>query len=175
MRSEEWEEKNGKFYDIQKILYRVEDTILISLLTLMISMAVAQIVLRNLFGSGIVWGDVLVRILVLWIGLVGAMAASRKGNHICIDVLTRYLPERVSYVTDGVVNLFTAVICAIVTWHSFQFVRMEFEYGGNAFAQVPTWVCESVIPFAFAVIALRYFILSLTSFRQWGQTRRSSE
>ena len=175
MRSEKWEVKSGKFSLIQKILYRVEDTILISLLTLMISMAVAQIVLRNLFGSGIVWGDVLVRILVLWIGLVGAMAASRKGNHICIDVITRYLPERVSHVTDGVVNLFTSVICAIVTWHSFQFVRMEFEYGGNAFAQVPTWICESIIPFAFAVIALRYFILSLTSFRQWGQTRRSSE
>lgn len=167
--------RSEKLLLIQKVLYRVEDTILVGLLTLMIGMAVAQIILRNLLGSGIVWGDVLVRILVLWIGLVGAMAASRKGNHICIDVITRYLPERVSHVTGGVVNLFTAVICAIVTWHSFQFVRMEFEYGGNAFAQVPTWVCESVIPFAFAVIALRYLLLSITSFRKWGQPRRSSE
>jgi len=154
----------------QKILHRLEDGILVGLLLLVIGMAVTQIVLRNLFESGIVWGDVLVRILVLWIGLFGAMVASRKGNHICIDAVTRYLPGRVKGIINCVAALFTAVVCSVMVYYSLLFVWMEFEGGAIAFARVPTWVCEAVIPFAFAVIALRYFVLTLISFTETVKT-----
>jgi TRAP-type C4-dicarboxylate transport system permease small subunit len=150
----------------QMILHRVEDAILVGLLLTMIGMAVTQIFLRNLFEAGIVWSDVLVRILVLWVGLVGAMVASRQGNHITIDILDRYLPARSKKVADFVVELFTALICTVVAYYSLVFVRMEFTYGGMAFAQVPNWLCEAIIPFAFTVIALRYFILSIISFKK---------
>jgi TRAP-type C4-dicarboxylate transport system permease small subunit len=123
-------------------------------------MAVAQIVFRNLFDAGIVWGDLLIRILVLWVGLSGAMVASRENRHISIDIITRYLPPRAKIAADAITALFAAAVCSIAAWYSFQFVKTEFEMGGRAFAQVPTWLCEAVIPIAFAVIGLRYLILS---------------
>jgi len=144
----------------QLILYRLEDSILIGLLLVMISMTVIQILLRNLLGIGIVWGDVLVRVLVLWIGLLGAMVASRQGNHISIDVITRYLPERAKVAVYCIVDLFTAFICTTVAYYSLRFVMMEFEGGEMIFAKVPVWICEAIIPIALFVIALRYFILS---------------
>ena len=150
----------------QMIIYRVEDSILVGLLLLMIIMAVLQIFLRNLFATGIVWSDVLVRILVLWVGLLGAMVASRQGNHINIDIMHRYLSERTKTVVKFIVELFTALICLIVAYYSLQFVRMEFVYGGEAFAKVPAWLCEAIIPFAFAVIAIRYLILALINFKK---------
>lgn len=153
------------------ILHRVEDAILVGLLLTMIGMAVTQIFLRNLFEAGIVWSDVLVRILVLWVGLVGAMVASRQGNHITIDILDRYLPAHAKKVADFVVELFTALICTVVAYYSLVFVRMEFTDGGMAFAQVPNWLCEAIIPFAFTVIALRYFILSIISFKKIVESR----
>jgi TRAP-type C4-dicarboxylate transport system permease small subunit len=75
---------------ILTVVYRIEDGILAALLTLMIAVAVVQILLRNFFGAGIIWGDVLVRILVLWIGLTGAMIATRQNKHISIDLVARY-------------------------------------------------------------------------------------
>ena len=150
----------------QMILHRVEDAILVGLLLLMIGMAVTQIFLRNLFGAGIVWSDVMVRILVLWVGLVGAMVASRQDNHIAIDILDRYLPERAKVYTNFVVRLFTALICTIVAYYSMLFVQMEFTDGGMAFARVPNWLCEAIIPFAFTVIALRYFLLSFVNLKK---------
>ncbi len=148
---------------VQKILNRLEDSILIGLLLVMIGMAVLQIFLRNLFGTGIVWGDVLVRVLVLWIGLLGAMVASREGNHISIDLISRYLPERAKNAVSCIVDLFTAFICVTVAYYSLRFVLMEFEDGGMIFDQVPVWICEAIIPFALFVIALRYFILSFNN------------
>jgi len=150
----------GVLSSIPTLLRRMEDCVLVLLLLLMICMAVTQIFLRNLFDGGIFWGDVLVRILVLWIGLFGAMIASRQNRHINIDIITRYLSKQAGIVAGLITNLFTAVICLIVAWHSFQFVRMEFEDGGIAFARVPVWVCEAIIPFAFIVIGTRYLFLA---------------
>jgi len=150
----------------QIILHWVEDAVLVGLLLLMIGMSVTQIFLRNLFEAGIVWSDVMVRILVLWVGLIGAMVASRQDNHITIDILDRYLPERSKVYANFVVKLFTALICTIVAYYSLLFVQMEFADGGMAFAQVPTWLCEAIIPFAFTVIALRYFLLSFMNLKR---------
>ena len=147
------------------IIYRVEDSILVGLLLLMIVLSVLQIFLRNFFGSGIVWSEVLVRVLVLWVGLIGAMVASRQGNHINIDIMNRYLSGRAKVVVRFVVELFTAFICLIVAYYSLQFVQSEFAYGGESFAKVPIWLCESIIPFAFMVISLRYFLLSFINFK----------
>jgi TRAP-type C4-dicarboxylate transport system permease small subunit len=151
---------------VQMILYRVEDSILVGLLLLMITMAVLQIFLRNLFDTGIVWSDILVRILVLWVGLAGAMVASRQGNHINIDIMDRFLPERAKVIVNFVVELFTAFICAVVAYYSLQFVQMEFADGGMAFAKVPAWLCEAIIPFAFAVIAIRYILLAIINLKR---------
>ncbi|MGE0085819.1 MAG: TRAP transporter small permease [Desulfococcaceae bacterium] len=149
---------------MRDFLYRAEDAVLLGLLMLMILTAAAQILLRNLFGSGLAWGDMLVRMLVLWIGLAGAMIASRNGSHIRIDLITRWLPEHLRKILNATVEFFTAVICSAVAWHSIRFIRMEYSDGGMAFASIPVWVCEAVIPFAFIVISIRYYILSFISF-----------
>lgn len=147
-----------------EILRKIEDGVLVGMLLLMIGLATAQIFLRNFFESGIFFGDALVRILVLWIGLLGAMVAGRNGKHINIDVITRYLPEKLARAANGVVELFTAGICAAVAWYALKFIRMEYETGGAAFSKVPSWLCEAIIPFAFAVLAIRYLVLSFNSF-----------
>ncbi len=143
-------------------LQKLEDSILIGLLLSMICMAVLQIILRNLFDSGILWGDELIRVLVLWIGLIGAMVASRNNHHISIDVISRYLPEQIKKQTALITAIFTSLVCAVMAYFSFRFVMMEKADGLVAFAATPTWVCESIIPISFAIITLRYLLLSFS-------------
>ena len=145
----------------RSILLRVEDGILVTLVVMIIGMAVTQILLRNFLDTGVVWGDILVRIMVLWIGMVGAMVASRRGEHISIDILSRFMSPRIRNMVNGFVQFTTCMICSIATYYSVKFVMSEDEYGGNAFATVPVWLCEAINPFAFFVIALRYFLLSI--------------
>jgi TRAP-type C4-dicarboxylate transport system permease small subunit len=157
------EGRKNALQKLTDILYILEDASLVGLLMARLILASGQILLRNLFGSAIVWADVTVRILVLWVGLAGALVAARKGNHIRIDVFTRYLPNWAGKLLKGFAELATALICLIATWHSFRFVQME--YGGPmAFGPVPVWLCESAMPFAFAVLGLRYLVLSYHSF-----------
>ncbi len=146
---------------IIRVLRYIEDTILVAILGLMLVLSVIQIVMRNVFDSGIVGSDGLVRILVLWIGMVGAMVAAREGKHINIDVLTRWLPPAGRQIAFFFVELFTAAVCILVSWFSFRFVKMEFEFASRAVFNIPAWIFQSIIPIGFFVIAIRYFARSL--------------
>lgn len=144
----------------QKIIHWIEDGFLTSLLLVMILTAVAQILLRNYFDSGFVWAESFLRILVLWIGLAGAMAASREHRHINIDVISHFLPPAAKKIATAFTALFATSICALLAYYSYQFVKVEYEDPSIAFAMIPTWVCEAIMPVAFTIIALRYFILA---------------
>lgn len=144
-----------------RVLHRMEDGVLVLLLTGMIVIAVTQIVLRNGFDLGFLWADTLLRILVLWIGLTGALVASRDQRHISIDILGRFLPRLLARGVSVFNALFTAGISAALAWFTLEFVRMEYESPSPAFADVPTWVCESIIPLTFALIALRYICVAM--------------
>lgn len=136
----------------------VEDAVLVVIVAAMIALAASQIFLRNVLDGGIAWGDPLLRVLVLWVGLVGAMVATREDNQITIDVLSRFLPERLRQVTRCVTDLFTAAVCAILAWHGAHFVLLDWQDGVVAFAGVPAWACEIIIPVGFGAIALRYLL-----------------
>ena len=146
-----------------RILQKIEDSILISLLLLMVFIAVFQIFARNLFDSGIRFGDELIRVLVLWISLMGAMIASRNNSHVNIDLISRYLPRQIKKLSTVLVGIFTSFICAVMAWFSFDFVMMEKLDGAIAFSSIPAWVCQSIIPVSFAVISFRYLLLSFTT------------
>ncbi|MDJ0722964.1 MAG: TRAP transporter small permease subunit [Desulfobacterales bacterium] len=137
-------------------LHRVEDLLIAILLMATMGLALYQIALRNLMDTGLVWGDVMVRIMVLWLGMAGAMAATREKKHISIDLLTRFLAPAPRRVAVSLTTLFAGVVCALASYFSLQFVRSEYAAGDLAFGRVPFWVCEAILPIAFAVIALRY-------------------
>jgi len=131
----------------------------------MVGLAGLQIVLRNGFDGGIVWIDPLLRALVLWTGVLGAIAASRGGRHITIDVATRLLPERLRRRVRGSACALTAVICAVLAWQSARYVALEYEFADTAFAGVPIWAVAVVIPLGFALIGLRYLLLAIEFWR----------
>lgn len=122
----------------------------------MILVAVAQIVLRHTSIGGLTWGDAFLRVWVLWLAMAGAVVASRDRHHIGIELAARYLPTFLKGYIGAAVSLFTSVICAALSYYTWQFVHEEFGAGATAFAQVPAWVGESVLPVGFALISLRY-------------------
>lgn len=136
----------------------IENSVMITLVSTMILVAGAQIVLRNLFDTGFGWSDPLLRIMVMWVGLVGAMAATRERRHITIDVLTRFLPARGKQVSGIITDMFSTLVCALLAWHSGLFVIDEYQGGSMAFSAVPAWACEAIMPLGFAVMALRFFL-----------------
>ena len=93
------------------ILARAETILLVTFLGAMVVMAFLQVVLRNVFGTGLLWGDTLVRHMLLWAGFLGGALAAFEERHISIDALTKYLSPRIKHVAALITNSFAAVVC----------------------------------------------------------------
>ena len=107
--------------------HRAEDALLAILLTAMIILASTQILLRNLFDFGFVWIDPLLRVLVLWLGLLGATVATRNNKHISIDLLSRFLKsESYCLVQSGVAQI-SAWTCLVIAWYGLNWIRLDYE------------------------------------------------
>ena len=139
-------------------IHRIEDGLVVLLLGSMVLLAGAQILLRNLLVGGAGWIDPALRVLVLWVGLCGAVVASRSGKHIAIDALVRALPAWMRCPARAFTCAFTAAVAGLIAYHSARFVAMDYQAGMVAFAEVPTWALELVIPVAFGLMAIRYLL-----------------
>lgn len=157
---------------LSRLMGKIEDALLVLLLGMMITLAGSQIVARNLFESGFSWGDPMLRVMVLWVGLFGAMAATRDEHHISVDVVSRFLAPKYRRITATINALFTAIVCAIIGWHAAAFVYLEWQDGMMVFDPVPAWLAELIIPLSFAVIAIRSMA---TAYFEFFMRHRSSE
>lgn len=138
-----------------------ENTVLVLLLTAMIVLAVGQIALRELFETGIIWADELIKLLVLWIAMLGSIAASRDDRHLRIDVVSHALSEKVISLTRLGVEIFAAVICGVVAWHGFRWLQIELEYQDTVLIDFPAWLAHGIVPLAFMLMTYRFALSSI--------------
>lgn len=149
------------FKTLHNKLLHLETIILVSTFLIILTIAVLQIVLRNFFDMGILWADTFLRIAVLWLGMMGALFASRDNNHINMNLGLKYLSGNSLRIVKVIIHLFTALICFVVAWYGVNLLLMEYEDAGNAFAAVPIWITVSIIPIGFTIMGLRYFSLAI--------------
>jgi TRAP-type C4-dicarboxylate transport system permease small subunit len=146
------------FRRLLKAVTWAENALLVALLAVMVLLAALQIVLRNFFDTSIFGSDQLLRLLVLWVAFLGAVAASREGKHIQVDVVARWLPGRIRAGVAVVTDLFTLGVSLLLAWQGLRFMQDARESGEMAFRSLPVWVAEAILPLAFTLIALRYLL-----------------
>lgn len=144
-----------------KHLHRFEDWVLTFLVVFMVLLAGAQILLRNVFDSGFAWAEPVLRALVLWSAMLGAVIATREDQHIGLDFIARFVSGVKLRVARFIALAFAAVLCALMAWHSWGLVQLDREGGTEGVLGVPAWVLELILPLGFGLMALRFLIRSL--------------
>lgn len=153
----------------------IENLCLSLLLFGMVGLASSQIFLRNITGSGFSWADEALRLMVLWVAMLGAVAAARDDRQIAIDVLSRFMPEQAKRITLAAMNLFTATLSFILAWYCFEFVAESREYEDVVLGDLPAWVFQSVMPLAFGLIGYRYVIWAIKRIVEFFKDLKSGQ
>lgn len=142
----------------------LENIALVAMLSSMIVLAVGQIVLREVFDTGIIWADELLKLMVLWLAMVGSIAACRDDRHIRIDVLSHLLPDWLVDITRVLVDMFAAVVCAVIAFQAWRYLQIEIEYEDTVLVETPAWIAHVILPLAFALISYRFAVLAIKKF-----------
>lgn len=143
---------------VDRGLVRIEGWLLVLFLGVMVVLAFAQVVLRNVFGTGIIWADPLVRHMVLWVGFLGAAVATHEGRHIGIDALTRFLSPRWKAAAAIAGQVFMTAVCVVLVGAAWEFLMEEREAGTEFLAGIPSYLALMIIPAGYLLIAIHAVI-----------------
>jgi len=147
-----------------KPLHVIEDATLVIAVVTLVVISLLQIALRNFADSGLAWGESATQMLVLWCAWLGALRASRDGQHVAVDIIAHYTEGRTKLAVSALAMSFSAAASLAAAWFCIGFVTMERNEGTTGLLGMPMWYYESIIPFALTLIGVR-FVLQL--FRLW--------
>src|SRR5262249_9137107 len=156
----------------------------------MIGLAFTQVILRNLpgfldkltsilpgtawkasFNSEVfkiqpfTWADVVVRHLVLWVGFIGASVATKEDSHLAMDLVSRFLPDKLRKPTAAFVHAASAFVCACLAYAAYKFTLGEKEAGSMLVPGVPNYWAVCIIPIGFGLMTLRFALKIVTDIR----------
>jgi len=155
---------------VRDLLRRAEDrlaaaegALLVALLAVMVSLAFAQVVLRH-FGMGLLWGETVLKHLVLWTGFLGAALAAKSEKHFAWEAAHVGAPERWKPALRLAANLCGAAVTAILLKASWAYVADERASGAELLAigktVVPAWFASAGIPGGFALVLIHLLFKS---------------
>jgi TRAP-type C4-dicarboxylate transport system permease small subunit len=125
---------------------------------MMLGIAALQVLLRLFLHTGIIWGDIAARHMVLWVGFFGAYMATREDKHFHIDFLTRFLKPKLKAWFSAFSDLFAIVICFLMAQASMVFVEVGMDAEAMLFLQVPQRAAAFIVPLGFGLIMVQFLL-----------------
>lgn len=136
-------------------LAAAEGALLVALLAVMVTLAFLQVILRH-FGLGLLWGETVLKHLVLWTGFLGAALAASAEKHFAWEAAHVSAPERLKPWLRLTANLAGAVITAILLSASWTYFTDDRASGAELMTVggvvVKSWIASAGIPLGFALV-----------------------
>jgi TRAP-type C4-dicarboxylate transport system permease small subunit len=151
---------------LDRLLAGFERAAVVVLLSSLLLLGLLQIILRNVFASGLFWADEVLRHVVLWLGFLGASLATHERRHLCMDVLARWIPVGGQPWLALLINVFAVSGCAVLAQAAWIFVQFERESSAVLSVGLAVWIAQSIVPLGFSLMALRFALRLLEALAQ---------
>ena len=146
------------FRRVRRALDCIEQAILAVLVTGMVVLSAIQILLRNIWHSGLNWAEPLLGMALLWLTMLGALAATGLGRHLSIDLAAALLPKRWSGWLSRLTALLAAMVCGLLAWAAGRYVGFQKEMEAGILLNWPVWKYYLIIPVVFWLMTFRFAV-----------------
>jgi len=127
------------------------------LFTVMMTAVLVQIAGRYVFNYSISGASEVATFSQIWLVFFGAGVAMRRGQHVVVDILEFFLPDRVRKIASIVVAAGSIAFVLIVAWTSLALINIGFIQTSPAL-QLPMWMIYLCIP-----IGSLYLVLEIVA------------
>jgi TRAP-type transport system small permease protein len=102
--------------------------LLIVLLTAMVAIVFANVVMRYLLGTSLIWSEEVARHLMIWLTFVGSGLALRSGAQLGVDTLQDALPPAAARLLRLALALGMLVLFVLLAWYGIDYAwRTRFQ------------------------------------------------
>ncbi len=154
------ESTTGKSFlqNINTFLGKIETGLLCLIIAMMLGLAILKIVMRYVFSASLLWSDIMLQHLTLWLCLLGAALATCERRHISIDVLSRILSKRITRWSNFIIDCLALIVVGILAHYGFVFLHDERLSDAVLIGSIPLWWAKSIIPYGFVLISIHLFL-----------------
>jgi tripartite ATP-independent transporter DctM subunit len=85
----------------------------------------AGVFTRYVLGNPLVWSDELATFVFLWLAMLGAVVAYRRGEHISLSVLVRRSPPRMRAVLEAIASVVAVIVAIELIPATIKFFNLE--------------------------------------------------
>ena len=146
-------------YRFRDLLIQTETWLAAGSLLLLLLLALAQILARNLFDSGLPAADTLTRYMVLYVTFLGAALAVDHDRHIKIDLCCIFLSATALRRLYRPMRAIAAAVCALLADAAIRYWRDEWLYAPD----YERWLVlvGLIIPVGFCLLTLHFVLTTL--------------
>lgn len=143
-------------------LFAFEATLAIAAYVVMAGLILLDVALRELFAVSIPGAQRVSVSFMILTGFLGLGLAAAKGRHLRPRFADGLVPRRWSGAAQRTGAWIMAAVFAVCAVYGAQFVVQAYTYGDMARSlDVPSWIMELIVPYAFASVALRYVLYAV--------------
>lgn len=165
----------SSLHSINTVLGKVETGLLCLIIAMMLGLAILKIVLRYGFQTSLLWSDIMLQHLTLWLCLLGAALATCERRHISIDVLSRILPVKIIRWSNLIVDCLALIVVGVLAYYGFDFLGDEQLSEATLIGSIPLWWAKSIIPVGFVLIGIHLVLqigIYFTNSRQMTEVNK---
>ena len=141
---------------ISKLYNRLEEVLLVSTLVISVLVIFYQVVMRYVFNASPAWTEELARFLFVWMSWLGMSLTQKRGEHICIELLTQKLKGKCLAATTIIAHILTIVICVVLVRYGYVVMELVMRTNQTSAAlKFPMWIVFLACPFSCALMILR--------------------
>ena len=152
--------ENSFLQNVNAFLGKIEIGMLCLIVAMMLGLAILKLVMRYVFNTSLLWSDMMLQHLTLWLCFLGAALATCERRHISIDVLSRILPKKITRWTNLGVDCAALIVVGILAHYGFIFLQDEQSSEAVLIGSVPLWWAKAIIPYGFVLIGI-HFVLQI--------------
>ena len=114
-----------------------------------------QVVLRYAFNHPLPWPEELCVICLVWVTFLGGSLVTRRNHHLVVEYFTRFIPKKIKFWNDILLDLITLVYLIMVIWGSKHMLEQNAPLLSTALEISMNYILIAV-PINFTIIALFY-------------------
>lgn len=139
-----------------KFVDRLEEGAISFLLAMMTIITFAQVILRYVFNTSILWGIEASTYLFGWLVLIGISYGVKVGSHIGVDALVSLLPARGKQVAGVIAGLLCILYAAFMLVGSWNYFETVYEIGVTGDdIPIQRWIMIVILPVGFLLLMYR--------------------
>ena len=129
-------------------------------MTVMVIIVFAQVVMRKIFGGGFSWADEVSTLMMVWFGFIGIAIGVLERIHMCLEVFTMKLPQKVINIIERVDYFLISIFGGLMVYYGI-FIMNVTKMSTMPATKLPSAVLYVILPISGILIFLHGLFITL--------------